>query len=86
MYKEINISEMRGMFTASAEARFLAVNTPSGFLLTFGNCELLTFRGEKHFFKSFDSLILFVQRHFVDVYSRSAVVETIVSSNVSRET
>lgn len=79
MQTSINISEMRGMFFESLNPKFIVLSSSQGFLLTFSGFDLLTFRGEQHYFKSFDSVLLFVRRHFVIPYRRSCTVETLVA-------
>lgn len=78
MYRRINLAEMRGMFFTSSHAKFIVVSDENGHLLTLDGCVLLTFRGEVHVFKSVDSMVVFVKRHFVNVCKRIAVLEVFI--------
>lgn len=82
MFKNVNMSEMKGMFSSSQIPKFSVISTDRGFLLVFTGCVLLTVRNDRHFFKSFDSVLQFIKRHFVDVYSRAVGVEVVVSLDV----
>lgn len=65
MNNTVNIDEMRGMFLALSCPSFGCVFNVSGYLLVLEGNALLTARGNLRYFKTIDSLVAFVERHFV---------------------
>lgn len=82
MSQFVSMSEMRGMFLATQNPKFVALDFDGGYLLSLDNRVLLTFRGIQHVFRSYDSVVAFVNRHFVIPYSHRARIEIICDPQV----
>lgn len=63
--KTLNMSEMRGMLRATISPVIEVICRDDAYLVSMSGSLLLTFRGEPHSFKSLDSVVAFIRRHFI---------------------
>lgn len=82
MNQFVTMSEMRGMFLATQNPKFVASDFDGGYVLSLDGRVLLTVRGVQHVFRSYDSVVSFVNRHFVVPYLHRARVEIICDPQV----
>lgn len=77
MSQFVTMGEMRGMFLALQSPKFLALSSEDGIVLSLEGRVLLTVRGVQHVFKSHDSVVSFVNRHYVVPYLHRARIEIV---------
>lgn len=82
MSQFVTMSEMRGMFLAIQSPKFVTLCFEGGFVLSLEGRVLLTVRGVQHVFKSYDSVVSFVNRHFVVPYLHRARIEILCDPQV----
>lgn len=75
MSQFVTMAEMRGIFLAVQNPKFAILTCEGGLLLSLEDRVLLTVRGVQHVFKSYDSVVSFVNRHFVVRYLHRARIE-----------